>query len=74
MLAEDVDFYQVFKIQPTSMVLLTADLEIVDANEEFLEETGRNLDDLIGHNIFEEFPKSRRGRTAETRGPPWKLP
>jgi PAS domain-containing protein len=56
MLAEDIDFYQVFKIHPTSMLLLTADLEIVDANEEFLEESGRELDDLVGHNIFEEFP------------------
>ena len=57
MLAEDIDFYQVFKIQPTGMVLLNADLEIVDVNEEFLEESGRNLDDLIGHHLFEEFPK-----------------
>jgi PAS domain-containing protein len=57
MLAEDIDFYQVFKIHPTSMLLLTADLEIVDANETFLEESGRELDDLIGHHLFEEFPK-----------------
>jgi PAS domain-containing protein len=67
MLAEDIDFYQVFKIHPTSMVLLTADLEIVDANEEFLEESGRDLDDLVGHHLFEEFPKmpaSARGREA----------
>ena len=57
MLAEDIDFYQVFKIHPTSMLLLTADLQIVDANEEFLVETGRTLDDLVGHHLFEEFPK-----------------
>ena len=57
MLAEDIDFYQVFKIQPTSMLLLTADLEIVDANEEFLKVCGRQLDDLTGHNFFEAFPK-----------------
>ena len=57
MLAEDIDFYQVFKIHPTSMVLLNADLEIVDVNEEFLEESGRNLDDLVGRHLFEEFPK-----------------
>jgi PAS domain-containing protein len=56
MLAQEIDFYQVFKIHPTSMVLLNADLEIVDANEEFLAEAGRELDDLLGHNIFEEFP------------------
>jgi len=56
MLAEDIDFYQIFKIHPTGMLLLTADLEIVDANEEFLEESGRELEDLIGHHVFEEFP------------------
>lgn len=56
MLAEEIDFHQVFKIHPTSMVLLSADLDIVDANEEFLAEAGRELDDLIGHNIFEQFP------------------
>jgi PAS domain-containing protein len=56
MLAEEIDFHQVFKIHPTSMVLLSADLVIVDANEEFLAEAGRELDDLLGHNIFEEFP------------------
>jgi PAS domain-containing protein len=57
MLAEDIDFYQVFKIHPTGMLLLTADLEIVDANEEFLEQTGRDLEKLLGHHLFEEFPK-----------------
>lgn len=57
MLAEDIDFYQVFKIHPTSMVLLTADLEIVDANDEFLSEVHRELGELIGHHLFEQFPK-----------------
>jgi PAS domain-containing protein len=58
MLAEDIDFYHVFKIHPTSMLLLTADLKIVDANEEFLEESGRQLEELIGHHLFEEFPET----------------
>jgi len=39
------------------MLLLTADLAIVDANEAFLAAVGRKLEDMIGHNIFEEFPK-----------------
>jgi PAS domain-containing protein len=64
MLAEDIDFYQVFKIQPTGMLLLTVDLEIVDANEEFLKQSGRELDDLIGHHLFEEFPVA----PEDTRG------
>jgi len=57
MLAEDIDFYHVFRIHPTCMLLLTADLKIVDANEEFLAESGLDIDDLVGRHLFEEFPK-----------------
>ena len=69
MLAEDIDFHQIFKIHPTSMVLLTADLEIVDANEQFLTEVGQALEDVIGHQFFERFPKMPEdsgGRSAWT--------
>jgi hypothetical protein len=37
------------------MALLTADLVLVDVNDEFLE--GRSAEDVIGHNFFEVFPK-----------------
>jgi PAS domain S-box-containing protein len=57
MLAKDIDFHELFKISPTGMALLTADLVFVDANDEFLEESGRSLEMLVGHNFFEEFPK-----------------
>jgi PAS domain-containing protein len=57
MLAEEVDFYQVFKLHPTAMALLTADLEFIDANDEFLASTGRKLEELIGHNVFAVLPK-----------------
>jgi PAS domain S-box-containing protein len=57
MLAEKVDFYQIFKISPTAMALLTADFEFIDVNEEFLNAVGRTLDELIGHNAFEVLPK-----------------
>jgi PAS domain-containing protein len=57
MLAEDIDFYQIFKIHPTGMLLLTADLHIVDANDEFLALVGSKLEDLIGRNFYEIFPK-----------------
>jgi len=39
------------------MAVLTADLQFVDANDQFLAEAGRELQELIGHNIFEVFPK-----------------
>ena len=57
MLAEEIDFYQIFRIHPTAMALLTPDLEFIDANEEFLAQTGRELEELIGHNVFAVLPK-----------------
>ena len=57
MLAQEIDFHEIFKIHPTGMLLLTADLVILDVNDEFLDDVGRNLEDLIGHNFYDEFPK-----------------
>jgi PAS domain-containing protein len=57
MLAQEIDFHEVFKLNPTAMALLTADLVFVDANDAFLEAAGRPLDDLVGHNFFGRFPR-----------------
>ena len=57
MLAEEIDLYKVFRIHPTAMALLTADLKVIDANDEFLAMTGRELEDLIGQNVFGVLPK-----------------
>jgi PAS domain-containing protein len=57
MLAEDIDFHEIFRIHPTAMVLLTADFVILDANEAFLDDVGRPLEEIVGHNVFAEFPK-----------------
>jgi len=57
MLAQDIDFHDIFKLHSTGMLLLTADLIILDANDEFLEMVGRPLEELIGHNFYDEFPK-----------------
>ena len=57
MLAQEIDFHEIFKIHPTGMVLLSADLVILDANDEFLSAVGRKLEDLIGRNFYDEFPK-----------------
>jgi PAS domain S-box-containing protein len=57
MLAHDIDFHEIFRISPTGMAVLTADLQFVDVNDQFLLEAGRQLEELIGHNIFEMFPK-----------------
>jgi PAS domain S-box-containing protein len=57
MLTQDIDFHEIFRISPTGMALLTADLFFVDVNDQFLAEAGRQLEELIGHNFFEIFPK-----------------
>jgi PAS domain-containing protein len=57
MLSQEVDFHTIFKISSTAMALLTADFVIVDANDEFVSSCGRPLEDLVGHNVFELFPK-----------------
>jgi PAS domain S-box-containing protein len=57
MLAHELDFREIFKISQTAMALLGADLTFIDANQEFLEHSGRPLEALIGRNFFEVFPK-----------------
>jgi PAS domain S-box-containing protein len=57
MLAEEIDFHDIFRLHPTGMLLLTADLVILDANDAFLADVGRELEELIGHNFYNEFPK-----------------
>jgi len=57
MLAQEIDFQDIFKLHPTGMLLLSADLVILDANDAFLADVGRDLEELIGHNFYDEFPK-----------------
>lgn len=57
MLAEEIDFYKIFRLDPTAMALLTIDLEIIDANDEFLAIAGHPLEQVIGRNVFAVLPK-----------------
>ncbi len=59
MLAQDVDFYRIFRINPTVMVLLTADLVVIDANDEALRALGRTLEEVVGRNAFDVVPRMR---------------
>jgi PAS domain-containing protein len=59
MLAQDVDFYRIFRINPTVMVLLSADLVVIDANDEALRVVGRALEEVVGRHVFEVLPKMR---------------
>ena len=68
MLAEDLDFREIFKITQTAMALLDADLIFIDVNDQFMKGSGRDLEDLVGRRFREVFP-----RTPEDRGsdPNW---
>jgi PAS domain-containing protein len=57
MLAQDIDFHEIFNIRPTAMALFTVDLDFIDANEEFLQAVYRELGELIGRNVFDVLPK-----------------
>jgi PAS domain-containing protein len=57
MLAEEIDFYKIFRLHPTAMALLTADLEVIDANDEFLTVANHPLEQVIGRNVFAVLPK-----------------
>jgi PAS domain-containing protein len=57
MLAQDIDFHDIFKINPTGMLLLSADLVILDVNDEFLAHVGRSLEELVGRNLYDQFPR-----------------
>ncbi|MDR3460952.1 MAG: HWE histidine kinase domain-containing protein [Beijerinckiaceae bacterium] len=53
---ETIDFQAVFDLTPAPLMIMTADLEIVDMNQAFLKAAGRDRPALVGLNIFEAFP------------------
>ena len=53
----EVDFHEVFKVSAMATALLTPDLVIIDANDEFLDAVGRSLDEVVGQYVFRQFPK-----------------
>jgi PAS domain S-box-containing protein len=67
MLAQEIDFHDIFKINPTGMALLTADLVILDVNDVFLARGGRSLEELVGRNFYDEFPKLPEGTSGSPR-------
>ncbi len=57
MQVQEVDFHEVFKVSAIATALLTPDLVIIDANDEFLDAVGRSLDEVVGQYVFRRFPK-----------------
>jgi len=55
-LDEKPDFEAVFNNLPSPFMVMSADFEIVAANEAYLEVTMRSRENLIGLNVFSAFP------------------
>lgn len=63
---EDVPYAQVFAATPASLLVLTPDLMICEANDAYLRSVGRTRGELLGRQMFEVFPESSdpAGRAA----------
>jgi serine phosphatase RsbU (regulator of sigma subunit) len=51
-----IDYRAVFQALPAMVALMTPDLLYADVNEEFVLQSGRSREDLIGRHLFEVFP------------------
>jgi PAS domain S-box-containing protein len=51
-----VDFAQVFRQIPMPVLLVTPDFVIADANNAYLDVTGRTRAELVGRDAFDAFP------------------
>lgn len=51
-----IDYRAVFRALPGMVALLTPDLVFVDANEDYVRNSGRTRGDLLGRYLFEVFP------------------
>lgn len=56
MATPQVAFEAIFNASPNAYLLLSPDLELIDANRAYLHTTGRRRAELIGRGVFEAFP------------------
>ena len=59
-----IDFQAIFESTPTPLLIMTADLAIVDMNQAYIDVVERDRDTLVGRNLFDAFPST--GETART--------
>jgi len=52
----EVDYAAVYRQLPFPVLLLTAEFVIADANQAYLDATGRTREQLVGRNAFDTFP------------------
>lgn len=51
----EIDYRAAFKRLPSPTALLAPDFVVLDANDPFLDASGRSLEDVVGHNILAVF-------------------
>jgi len=51
-----LSFQSLFQHSPNSYMVLDRQLRFAAANDAYLQVTGKRLDELIGRNVFDEFP------------------
>jgi PAS domain S-box-containing protein len=56
MTGSEIDYAEIYRQLPQSVLVLTPDFVVVDANQAYLDATGRTRDELLGRNIFDAFP------------------
>jgi len=61
----EIDFAGVFQALPGMVALLTPEMVFLDANEDYLSNSGRSREQLVGRYLFDVFP-DRPGDPAST--------
>ncbi|MFB7244004.1 protein phosphatase [Streptomyces populi] len=56
MTGAEIDFAGVFQALPGMVALLTPEMFFVDANEDYLSNSGRSREQLVGRYLFDVFP------------------
>ncbi|WP_339127404.1 SpoIIE family protein phosphatase [Streptomyces sp. f51] len=65
MTGAEIDFGAVFHALPGMVALLTPDMVFLDANDDYLSNSGRSHEQLVGRYLFDVFP-DRPGDPAST--------
>ncbi|HEX5565626.1 MAG TPA: SpoIIE family protein phosphatase [Streptomyces sp.] len=63
--SREIDYAALFDTAPAPLVVLNHGLMIVEANQAFLEVTGRSREELLGRHLFDAFPANPADEQAE---------
>ncbi len=55
----DLNFNILFRAMPGLLVVLSPELDILAANDQYLKATGKTHQEIIGKNLFQVFPSEK---------------